>query len=88
MGLYTQNLCLEICFQYSYAIPNCNCSDPSVNSNVNNVTFCTYDQDQECLHEQRNNFSLLSSNCVSYCPEPCDRPTYNYKISFSQCPSM
>ena len=53
MGKYTQNKCFEVCFQYSYAIPNCDCADPSVGSNVNNIKMCTYGIDQICLNEQK-----------------------------------
>src|SRR5690606_36628000 len=30
VSLYYQNLCFEICLQYKYIIPMCNCSDPSI----------------------------------------------------------
>ena len=85
MGKYTQNQCFEVCFQYEYAIPNCNCADPSVGSNVNNVNVCTYGLDQICLNEQRSLFS--SSNCLAECPEVCDRPDYYYDVSISQYPT-
>ncbi len=41
VGKYTQNQCFEVCFQYKYVIPECKCADASVNSNINNVTYCT-----------------------------------------------
>ena len=81
---YTRNQCYEVCFQYKYAIPNCNCSDPSVESNVNNVTACAYGQ-QDCLSEQRGEFS--SSNCDDECPEPCEMVEYSTKVASSAYPT-
>ena len=85
VGSYTQNSCFEICFQYKYAIPNCNCSDPSVESNVNNVKPCAYDK-QSCLNKQRTQFT--SSNCDDECPEACDRVEYSIKVSTSSYPTL
>ena len=86
MGIYKQNQCFEICFQYSYAIPVCNCSDPSVNSNVNRVRVCSFGIDQQCLNIQRSEFS--SANCLADCPDVCDRPSYMYEASVSKYPSQ
>jgi hypothetical protein len=85
LGRYTRNQCFEICFQYSYAIANCNCSDPSVVSNVNNVAACSYSL-QACLQSQRSSFA--SSNCEDACPEACERVEYSYKISTSSYPTL
>lgn len=85
IGKYTRNQCFEVCFQYSYAIPNCNCSDPSVDSNVNNVTPCSFSQ-QACLNAQRAEFT--SSKCEDYCPEACERVEYATKVSTSSFPTL
>ena len=53
---YSRNLCYEICFQYKYAIPNCGCADPSIDSNENNVTPCTVQSGGQCLYISRNIF--------------------------------
>ena len=82
---YTRNQCYEICFQYKYAIAKCKCSDPSVNSNVNNVTVCGQN-DRTCILNERNSFS--SSNCDIQCPEACERVDYSYKVSTSSYPSL
>ena len=85
LGRYTRNQCFEICFQYSRVIPKCNCSDPSVESNVNNVAACAYSQ-QACLQSQRSSFT--SSDCEDACPEACERVEYSYKISTSSYPTL
>jgi hypothetical protein len=84
LGKYTRNLCFEVCFQYKYAIAKCKCADPSINSNVNSVTVCTYDN-LSCLSERRQEFS--SSNCEIECPEACDRIDYSYRVSTSYYPT-
>jgi hypothetical protein len=84
IGRYTRNQCYEVCFQYKYAISICNCSDPSVESNVNNVKTCVDDQ-QECLRTQRDSFS--TSNCDEECPEACERVEYSTKVSISSFPT-
>ena len=84
IGRYTRNQCYEVCFQYKYAIPNCNCSDSSVESNVNNVTPCSYIQ-QYNLTVQRGKFS--SSNCDAECPEVCERVEYFTKVTSSSYPT-
>ena len=83
---YTRNLCYEICFQYRYLIPICNCSDASVESNENNVTVCFNDDERTCLDTQRTLFR--SSNCNIDCPEACERVEYQYKVSLSKYPSL
>ncbi len=83
-GRYTRNYCYEICFQYKYAIGICNCSDPSVNSNVNNARTCGL-QDSTCLSDQRKEFS--TSNCDTDCPETCEKVDYSLKLSISSYPS-
>ena len=85
IGRYTRNQCYEVCFQYKYAIPNCNCSDPSVESNVKYVTACAYDQ-QKILGVQRGKFS--SSNCDYECPEPCESVEYSTKLTSSAYPTQ
>ena len=85
IGKYTRNQCYEVCFQYKYAISICKCSDPSVNSNVNNVSVCAYEKDLNCLNEQRSKFS--SFYCEKDCPEECERVEYTYKVSLSKYPS-
>ena len=85
IGRYTRNQCFEVCFQYSYAIPNCNCSDPSVESNVNNVGACSF-SNQGCLNTQRAAFT--SSNCEAYCPEACERVEYSYGVTTSSFPTL
>jgi hypothetical protein len=82
---YTRNQCYEICFQYSHAIPICNCADPSVNSNVNNATVCGKN-DAKCLEVERSAFT--SSNCDTDCPEACERGDYSYKVSTSSFPTV
>ena len=84
MGRYTRNQCYEVCFQYKYAIPNCNCSDPSVDSNLNNFSPCSFSK-QICLSAQRASFS--SSNCDDECPEVCERVEYSTKVSISHYPT-
>ena len=74
-GNYSQNQCFEVCFQYKYAIPNCNCSDPSINSNVNNISVFHTQIDLMCLSTQRSTIS--SANCLASCPEVCDRVEYD-----------
>ena len=83
---YTRNLCYEVCFQYDYLIPNCNCSDASVGSNENNVSVCAIAPERKCLDIQRAAFR--SSNCNSECPEVCERVEYEYKVSTSAYPSL
>ncbi len=85
MGRYTRNNCYEICFQYKFAIGKCNCSDPSVNSNVNNATVCGQ-KERQCLLNERNSFS--TSNCDSECPEACERVEYSLKLSTSSYPTL
>lgn len=85
LSKYTRNLCYEICFQYRYIIPFCNCSDPSIGSNENNVTICSQGPQRKCLDEQRAAFR--SSNCNSECPDSCERVEYDLKISTSKYPS-
>ena len=85
IGRYTRNQCYEVCFQYKYAIPNCNCSDPSVESNVNNVTACAFGQ-QSILTVQRRKFSI--SNCDDECPEVCESVEYSTKVASSAYPTQ
>ena len=85
MGKYARNQCFEVCFQYKFATPNCNCSDASVGSNVNNIAVCSFDRDQKCLNEQRSKFS--SFLCEKDCPEECTRVEYSYKVTMSKYPS-
>ena len=86
LGKYTRNQCFEICFQYKFVIPNCNCSDASVSSNVNNVSVCTFGPEQKCVQSQRSFFG--SADCNSDCPETCERVDYSYKVSMSSYPTM
>ena len=81
---YTRNLCYEICFQYKYCIPMCKCADPSVDSNINNVTLCTISY-AKCITTVRKNF--LSTNCDSDCPETCSRVKYSSKITMASYPT-
>ena len=84
-GNYTRNQCYEICFQYSYAIPMCNCADPSINSNVDNFNVCHSQVELKCLLKQRSLFS--SANCQLACPEACNRVEYITKVTMSEFPT-
>ena len=85
IGRYTRNQCYDVCFQYKYAIPNCNCSDPSVDSNVDSVAPCSFNK-LNCLSNQLNSFS--SSNCDDECPEACERIEFTTKVSSSSYPTL
>ena len=85
LGKYTRNQCYEVCFQYVYAIPSCDCADASVGSNVNKIKYCAAGKDLDCLYQQRSTFS--SSNCNSYCPQTCEFVGYSYKVSTSKYPT-
>ena len=82
---YTRNLCYEICFQYKYAIPLCGCADASIDSNINNVTYCTVQVGGQCLYGARSNFQ--GSNCDNECPEACERVKYTTYISQAAYPT-
>ena len=86
LSQYTRNLCYEVCFQYKYVIPACNCSDPSVDSNVNNVTVCTPSNGGPCVVALRKTF--LTASCDAHCPETCERVKYSTKVSMSNYPTQ
>ncbi len=81
---YTRNLCYEVCFQYRYAIAECACAEPSIDSNVNNVTSCTLNN-AKCITNLEKTFD--SSECDSDCPEVCERVEYLYRVSQADYPS-
>ena len=84
---YSRNLCYQVCFQYKYVIPTCNCSDPSIDSNVDNVPICTILSDGlRCMGDLAKAFD--TSLCASDCPEACERVKYSYKVSQSSYPSL
>jgi len=87
LSRYTRNLCFDICLQYKYIIPNCNCADVSITSNINNVSLCLTVEKNSCVKAQKDNFISNSVNCEQYCPETCERIEYIARVSTSNYPS-
>ena len=83
---YSRNLCYQVCFQYRYVIPTCNCSDPSIESNVDNVTPCSISYGASCISSLEKSFD--SASCDPDCPEVCERVKYSYKVSQSNYPTL
>ena len=86
---YSQKLCYEICFQYKYAIPRCNCSDPSVPVVDTDQQICNTFASLECIEDARNEFdnSPIGQFCDPYCPLECDSIDYDVSIASAKYPS-
>ena len=82
---YSRKLCYQVCFQYRYVIPTCNCSDPSIESNENNITSCSHNYGASCISGLEKSFD--SSTCSTDCPEVCERVKYSYKVTESSFPT-
>jgi hypothetical protein len=85
---YTRNLCYEVCFQYKFVIPNCDCVSASIKSNENNFPTCVIrNSGLSCLNNQSLLFSTMRSICDQDCPETCERVKYSMQVSMSDYPT-
>ena len=91
LSKYSQYLCYEICLQYEFIIKECNCSDPSVPTNLSDSTenFCNTIVDVKCILTVRNRFdeTSISSICAKYCPAECEKMRFTYQLSTSDYPT-
>ena len=87
---YRQVICYELCFQYKYAIPICNCSDPSVPLVDQDLAVCNTYASLACISTQRKLFdnSPIESLCGPDCPQECDSIVYDVNVATSSYPSV
>ena len=86
---YSQKLCFEICLQYEYIVPVCECADPSILIADVNQKVCNTLDDIKCVTNVTNQFNSadLSATCAQYCPLECDSDSYAYSISMANYPT-
>lgn len=86
---YTVKLCYEICLQYKFIIPGCNCSDASIPITDNKQRICSSLADINCVDSKKTFFdsSDLSSTCAEFCPTECEKIVYDTSINLADYPT-
>lgn len=88
---YSQKLCFDICLQYQFIIPGCNCSDPSIPViDTTSYSVCSSWTQITCLNTIKDEFNSidLSLTCDQYCPLECDSQLFDYLISSANYPTQ
>lgn len=67
---YSKRICHEICLNFEFIIPKCNCSDPSVPTKEADLNYCKSTQSLECIERIRNKFDTDYLN--KYCGDECN----------------
>jgi DNA-binding XRE family transcriptional regulator len=89
MTKYTQKFCYELCLQYEFIFPKCNCTDPSIPLVNKSLLICSNSSLLECVNDVRSRFdsSPISEQCSKYCPLECTNEVFETSISIANYPT-
>ena len=85
VGTYSRKLCVDIYFQVTSIIPNCNCTDASVEIFTNETEVCRSRSQITCfrlLDEEKNEFVSEAD-----CPKKCDSTIYKANVNLADYPT-